>query len=211
MKTKRPKIRKNITPAQFRNFIFAGHSIFTLENSETGNYITFRIRQIKKNNQLVPNQFAIQCKSLNDGDYGYQFLGFLNLDRKYFKRWGNANPSYIGYKTLYWLLNNLENLEKFTKLKIYHEGVCCKCGRTLTVPESIDNGIGPECMERILTNSKNIMTEAGIWDNSLTYDDNVRNALKTNPSFWSKLHVPDYIKLEDDFKGHRLIARLNIF
>lgn len=211
MKTKRPKIRKSITPAQFRNFIFAGSSIFTLENSETGNYITFRIKQVKKNGQLVPNQFTIQCKSLNDGDHGYKFLGFLNLDRKYFKRWGNTNPDYIGYKTLYWLLSNLENLERFTKLEIYHEGVCCKCGRTLTVPESIDNGIGPECMSRMLSSSKRLMVKAGTWNDFLTYDDNVRKTLKTDPSLWSKIYVPEYIKPEEDFKGHRLLARLDIF
>jgi hypothetical protein len=27
-----------------------------------------------------------------------------------------------------------------------HEGRCGRCGRTLTVPESIDSGFGPECI-----------------------------------------------------------------
>ena len=34
------------------------------------------------------------------------------------------------------------------KLLYYHEGRCGKCARTLTVPESIINGIGPVCAEK---------------------------------------------------------------
>lgn len=30
-------------------------------------------------------------------------------------------------------------------LEIWHEGKCARCGRKLTVPESIERGIGPEC------------------------------------------------------------------
>lgn len=29
--------------------------------------------------------------------------------------------------------------------KVHHEGRCGKCGRRLTVPESIETGLGPEC------------------------------------------------------------------
>lgn len=210
---KRPIERKAITPAQFRNFIFAGRSVFTLENNETKNYITFRIKQLKKNGKLIPNQFAIECKVLGDNTAGYNFLGFLNLERKSFEKLGRMLPDYVGYKTLFWLLGNLETLETlpyYHKLAIYHEGCCCKCGRALTVPESIDSGIGPECKENMLKGSVEIMRKANLWDDMLTYDDNVRNALKYDPSLWSKLHIPDYIKPEEAFKGHRLLARLDI-
>lgn len=30
-------------------------------------------------------------------------------------------------------------------MTVRHEGKCGRCGRKLTVPESIDRGIGPEC------------------------------------------------------------------
>jgi hypothetical protein len=35
------------------------------------------------------------------------------------------------------------------ELVVRHEGKCGRCGRTLTVPESIDRGIGPECAGKI--------------------------------------------------------------
>ena len=87
MKKLRNIIRKAISPAQFRNFIFAGRSVFTLENKESGNYITFKISQIKKQGKVVANQFGINCKVLGDSDAGYQFLGFLDIQKKTFKRW----------------------------------------------------------------------------------------------------------------------------
>ena len=31
--------------------------------------------------------------------------------------------------------------------RVHHEGRCCRCGRTLTVPSSVESGIGPECAE----------------------------------------------------------------
>lgn len=34
-------------------------------------------------------------------------------------------------------------------LEIWHEGRCGKCNRPLTVPESIERGIGPECWARL--------------------------------------------------------------
>lgn len=35
------------------------------------------------------------------------------------------------------------------KLLYYHEGRCGRCARRLTVPESIINGIGPECAKKV--------------------------------------------------------------
>jgi len=80
----------------------------------------------------------------------------------------------------------------------------------LTTPESIDQGIGPICMDRMLDGSVKILKDAKIWNDSLSYDDNVRAALKIDPSIWSKIHVPDYIKVEDENKGHRVLGRLGI-
>lgn len=209
-------IRKAITAAQFRNFIFAGRSVFTLENKASGNYITFKFLQIKKAGKVIPNQFGINCKVLGDKDAGYQFLGFLDIERKTFKRWGSqsSNPNYVGYKTLSWLLSNLGQLEKFAdndKLAIYHEGTCCKCGRPLTVPHSIDTGIGPDCYEKMLASSIKVLRDLGLWNDALTYDANVSKALEECPRIWNLVHLPDRIQLDDKFSGHRLLASLNIF
>ena len=36
-----------------------------------------------------------------------------------------------------------------TKVTLQHIGKCCKCGRKLTDPKSIELGIGPECAKAI--------------------------------------------------------------
>jgi hypothetical protein len=43
------------------------------------------------------------------------------------------------------------NLRKFLPecIEIWHEGKCGKCGRQLTVPSSIETGIGPECIKTL--------------------------------------------------------------
>ena len=40
------------------------------------------------------------------------------------------------------------------KLNLFHEGHCMKCGRSLTTPESIENGIGPVCVGIMKKNSQ---------------------------------------------------------
>ena len=66
-------------------------------------------------------------------------------------------------------------------------------------------------MDRMLSGSVQIMKDAGTWDNLLSYEENVKKALRVDPSLWSKIHVPDHIKASDAHKGHRLLARLGIF
>lgn len=40
----------------------------------------------------------------------------------------------------------MANIPEFkTAMSLYHEGVCCFCGRQLTSEKSIETGIGPKC------------------------------------------------------------------
>lgn len=36
------------------------------------------------------------------------------------------------------------------KLEVWHDGTCCRCAHPLTVPESLERGLGPECARRVL-------------------------------------------------------------
>lgn len=201
--------RKPITPAQFRNFIFAGRAIFTLENNSTGNYVTFRVKEVKRKGKVVPGQFAIEAKALGDKTYGYEFLGFMDQQAGTFNKWRKTNPEFIGFKTFGWLMKNFGDLERFDKLSIYHEGVCCKCGLPLTVPESIEDGIGPQCKKTILSRSIAILKDMGCWDEKKSYSDNLRDALQKDPAVWGRLHIPEDVKQDDTDlrKGIGLLAR----
>ena len=45
-----------------------------------------------------------------------------------------------------WFDANLQAGRVPEQLEVWHEGRCGRCGRALTVPESIERGIGPECV-----------------------------------------------------------------
>jgi hypothetical protein len=47
-----------------------------------------------------------------------------------------------------WVLDHLSEGEMPPLTEIWHEGRCGRCGRKLTVPDSIAIGIGPDCLTR---------------------------------------------------------------
>lgn len=210
--SKKSAPRKALTAAQFRNFMFAGRAVFTLENRETKNYITFKIKQLRKAGKLVPNQFSVQCKALGDTTFGYVFLGFMHTDIQEFRPNKRTSASHLGFKTFYWLLDHFNVLEDYSdRLDIYHEGACCKCGMPLTVPESIEDGIGPICKTGMLKGSIKMMQDLGTYDPKLTYEENVVIAVKKDASLWGKLHIPSTIQKAPENIGHRLFAKLKIW
>lgn len=40
-------------------------------------------------------------------------------------------------------------LDALDRVEVWHEGSCGRCGRKLTVPSSIETGLGPECAELV--------------------------------------------------------------
>lgn len=126
-------------------FMLAGNAYMTLRSARTGTRYTFRISQ-KKGARVwfVSTLYG----SDNTGDYSY--VGMID-DNRHFRvtrksRFTDESPQ---VKAFEWALRHLvEKGEVPDQLEVWHEGRCGKCGRLLTVPESIANGIGPECAKR---------------------------------------------------------------
>ena len=123
-------------------FIKAGHAIFTVENVKTGNRFTFKVSKHKEKDLWF---VGVLSGPKNTSDY--QYLGTIfdkdfRLTRK--SRMSEAAQSYKVFKWVNDILNNGEDLPE--DVKIYHAGRCGICGRTLTVPESIECGFGPVCI-----------------------------------------------------------------
>jgi hypothetical protein len=51
----------------------------------------------------------------------------------------------VSYKAFNFFFNLLNKDKTHDDINFYHRGTCARCGRTLTVPESLVNGFGPEC------------------------------------------------------------------
>lgn len=126
-------------------FALAGNATFTVTSRKTGTRFTFRVRQPKDN---TPHFVSL----LNgpDNENSFCFLGTIfngeNFVHGKKSHVGPDAPSALAFKWV-WAHRNDPTLTE--KVEIHHEGRCCRCGRKLTVPESIESGIGPECASRM--------------------------------------------------------------
>ncbi len=87
----------------------------------------------------------------NEADYSY--MGVLRRDpARYF--WtaasGKVGRGATAYKALVWFVDAMARARGVLgcQMEVWHEGRCGRCGRKLTVPESIGLGLGPECAGR---------------------------------------------------------------
>jgi len=202
--------------AAFRTFIFQGKALFTLKNIEKDTTISFRIQSPKRKRGTPEDltEFDIYVR----GEYAYGrtgYIGRLNRKTKTLRSSGYAPKDHIGIQTINWLIEHWDTLEKFEddgKLAMYHQGVCCKCGMTLTVPESIENGIGPQCKKYREGNSIKLMEEAGLYFKGWKYEDLVINAIDKMPILIEKLFIPDGVRRTDSWVGQMSdMAELGLF
>lgn len=129
------------TAARAKAFILAGNARFTLVSKKTGTRFTYRVRA-KEGTDL----FFVSLLNGSDNESDYQFLGTIFGGRTYAhgrkSRIGQAAPS---AKAMAWALPKLLAGVLPEGVEVHHEGRCGRCGRALTVPESIRLGLGPEC------------------------------------------------------------------
>lgn len=128
----------------FNTFILAGNATFTITSKRTGARFTFKVRQPKED---APHFVSLLSGPNNDEDYN--FLGTIFSSGEFHHgRKSRITPDAPSAKAFAWLWRHRDNLPA-DKVEVHHCGRCCRCGRTLTVPESIESGIGPECASKI--------------------------------------------------------------
>jgi hypothetical protein len=129
-------------------FMFAGNSTFTVVNTKTENRFTFKV---KKSKDKDSNIFFV---SVLTGTDTYTYLGTV-IEGVYRHGKKSAVSSQAqSVKVFDYVLNKLKlgKLQDF--VEVWHEGTCGKCGRALTVPSSILNGLGPECIKTLSKQDK---------------------------------------------------------
>jgi hypothetical protein len=146
----------SLTPATARTFLLAGRAIFTVSNP-AGERYTFRIDKMDAKKARDPQNLPYFAKFLtgSDNENDYSYLGLLLTGetlsvRATAKSPANAATEHKPFRVLGWALQVLTGGRELPAgYKIQHEGRCGRCGRTLTVPESIEAGIGPECATKM--------------------------------------------------------------
>lgn len=126
-----------------RTFMLAGNARVTLVSSKTGTRFTFRIAT----EEGKPHFVAVLTGSNNDTDY--TFVGTIFEDKAYVHgRRSRINPEAACTKAFAWAWKYLAAGRMPPGCEVFHEGRCGRCARTLTTPESLTRGLGPECAQR---------------------------------------------------------------
>lgn len=134
----------NLKPGTRRNYVLAGNATFTIRSTKTGERFTFKVQKGEPTAQY-PNPMTfvkVLVGPQNESDYRYigaiKATGFMTTSKSAF---GMNTPC---VKAFGWFSTHMES----AAVEVWHTGKCGRCGRTLTVPESIETGIGPVCLEK---------------------------------------------------------------
>jgi len=126
-------------------YLLAGRAVVTLENSETGNRFTYKVKGLEKDDGTMLYFVSVLSGHDNDSDYAYMGTIFADGRFKLTKK-SRISAEAASYKAFYWLYEMLKQGKELPEqVNFYHAGTCGRCGRTLTVPESIETGMGPHC------------------------------------------------------------------
>lgn len=124
-----------------KSFVLAGAATFTLRNPQTGNRFTFRVRKSEKPG--APLFVSVLTGSDNVSDYEY--LGCVFEDGFRVTRKSRISPTAPSARAFAWAWPRIVAEASLGVAEVWHCGRCGKCGRALTVPESIESGLGPVC------------------------------------------------------------------
>ena len=125
------------TMKEVKRFILAGNAVFTAKLlNENIHYIFKVVKSGKLFQAFVKDGWTyIPIGSFSDK------LTLKVLRNKKIKSFSDE------IKLFKHILDNLDGSLLF--IDIYHEGLCGRCGRALTLPKSIISGFGPVCLKHM--------------------------------------------------------------
>jgi len=132
-----------------RQFILAGNARFTVQSKKTGRRFTYHI--VKKEGWSGSPVYFVNVLTGPDNSTDYEFFGTIFSDTQKFvyslkSRISREAKSVIAFR---WFWRQIVAEKELKDCDVSHEGRCGRCGRRLTVPESIRSGFGPECINKI--------------------------------------------------------------
>ena len=142
-------------------FMCAGNATITLRSMRSGMRFTYKFKRLEGPESSEGTVYFVNLLRGPDNTTDFSYMGLLTA-RTYLAA---PYPTRFGFRTtaksavgkdaqssiaLRWFLAQLDgghSTRLLEQLEVWHEGVCGRCGRKLTVPESIELGIGPDCAE----------------------------------------------------------------
>jgi len=142
-----------------RDYALAGNATLTIRSLKTGTRFTYRIRKAESKKPTdTPTWFvSILCGPDNTNDFRYAGI-IKELELPAFKhavtfrltKKSKLSVEAESVKAFVWFFGRVfRALDLPDSVEVWHEGSCGRCGRKLTVPESVATGFGPECAQII--------------------------------------------------------------
>lgn len=144
-----------LTLKQARQFILAGNATFTIKSKRTGKHFTYKVKQAKKG---VKPPYFVMLMTGPDNNHHFSYFATIFVTQYRYGRKAKLSRSSLGVRAFEWFWKKLiANVDIRHEVEFYHEGRCCRCGRKLTHPKSVETGIGPECAGRTKTNQLSLV------------------------------------------------------
>lgn len=136
-------------------FILAGNATFTLRSRRTGTRFTYRVN--KKDGE---DFWFVKVLTGPENTKDYTYLGNISVNGPQYLRYGShsfwhskkqqVSPDAPSAKAFAWAFRRfVVGTDVSADMDFFHAGSCARCGRTLTTPESIARGWGPECWGKV--------------------------------------------------------------
>jgi hypothetical protein len=135
-------------PSDIKQYALAGHATLTLSSQRTGNRYTYKINQAKDDNGQPKAFWFVGLLTGPDNVNSYTYMGVLNGEFKLTSK-SRYSADSIPVRAFQFFWRHIDAGQLPPEMEIRHEGSCGRCGRKLTVPASVDSGIGPECARRM--------------------------------------------------------------
>lgn len=133
---------KITNPKVALEFLLAGNAHFTIVSQVSGTRFTYRATRSKK----VSTIYFVSLLNGPQNDTNYTPMGMIGPGKNTLTRTlrSGVTEAALSWKAFNWAFSHLKQ-GTMPGFEFWHEGRCGRCGRRLTVPQSIAAGIGPEC------------------------------------------------------------------
>ena len=162
-----PELERQLTStSDALRYMLAGNATFTLRSAKTQKRFTYKVSKMKPSPRFGDNEGKFWVSLLygpnNEADFVY--MGILNMNAKFGYEFTNTRNSLTSLtaselmevrrsksqEAFEWTIKHLRTQPFLNPdLEIWHSGRCGRCGKKLTVPESIERGIGPDCASKM--------------------------------------------------------------
>ncbi len=134
-------------PEAAKAYLLAGKATVTLVSEKTGARYTYRVSTARGSDG---RRYYVGLLTGASNESDYRFFGTIFADTACFRRSEKSELSadLPSVRAFAWAFEKLIAGKMPANCQVWHSGACGKCGRKLTVPESIASGLGPKCAAR---------------------------------------------------------------